>query len=106
MKGQEKPSPKRHVKCPKCGLFFAPAGLAGHLRFYHNMGIGQKQRRKDPDDENMNLFMNLKRSQLLDLVRVRPDPTTGALLTPEAVNSALQLLLFEYIFERGIFAKK
>jgi len=102
VKGQEKPSPKRPAQCPKCGLYFAPAGLTGHLRFYHEMGIGQKK--KGLFDEGMKLFMGLKRSQLLDLVRQRP--TTSALLSPEAVDAALQLLLLEYAMDLGVFEKK
>ena len=47
------------MQCPKCGLYFAPAGLTGHLRFYHKMRIGKK---KDPDEERMNYFVAIKRA--------------------------------------------
>lgn len=72
------------------------------MRFYHKMGIGQKK--KELHDEINDLIVFKQKCKLLDLVR--PDPTTGALLTKEVVDGVHQLLLYEYLFEHGIFEKK
>lgn len=100
MKGQKTPSRKRWAKCPKCGLYFAPAGLEGHKRFYHKMGIGKKKRYYS--EQLYKEIMMTNRVRLMNLAgeyaRSR-DPS----LRKQLVDDALYNLLSDYIFGYGIF---
>jgi hypothetical protein len=103
MKGQKTPSRKRWAKCPKCGLYFAPAGLEGHKRFYHKMGIGQKK--QDPAEEMYEVTRTKNRMQLMNLAGKygrSKDPS----LRRQLVDDALYNLAIDYIFGFGIFKEK
>jgi len=91
------------MKCPQCGLYYAPAGLTGHLRFYHKMGIGMKK--QDPVDDALDAIWELERLELLQALS--QSVTSGDLTAQKQVlDQALKLFLLDYLSKRGIFQKK
>jgi hypothetical protein len=107
MKGCKTPTAKRSAKCPQCGLYFAPAGLCGHIRFYHKKGIA-KDKQKSAHDEIDDLIDSKIESKRIDLMLLwnQSSKTEGSPVPKLVVDGALQLLAFEYIHKRGIFKEK
>jgi hypothetical protein len=110
MKGQKVPSGKRTAKCPKCGLYYAPAGLIGHMRFYHDMGIGMDKQNslgklveflRQKNEFNKELRIH----QLLELA-VQHLNAGGSGLPKQVIDGALELLVIEYLVGSGIFKQK
>jgi hypothetical protein len=69
MKGCENPTNKRSAKCPQCVFYFAPSGLSGHIRFYHEKRIGKKEQESvhDQIDALMDRIIESKRIDLMSL---------------------------------------
>jgi hypothetical protein len=107
MKGCKTPTAKRSAQCPQCGLYFAPAGLSGHIRFYHEKGIGKKKQESTQDliDDLIESKIESKRTDLM-LLWHQYSKTEGSPLPKQVVDGALQLLAYEYIHKRGIFKEK
>ena len=104
MKGQKTPSRKRYAQCPKCGLYYyAPVSLIGHLSFYQKMGIGKKK--QEIPGDTFDLLLSREKLRLLRSVRTQPR-TAGSLLRKEVADDVLQLLLLDYLLDRGIFKQK
>jgi hypothetical protein len=107
MKSCKNPTSKRSAKCPQCGLYFAPSGLSGHIRFCHEKRIGKKEQESvhDQIDALMDSMIDSKPVDLM-LLSNQYLNTEGSLLPKQVVDRALQLLAFEYIHNRGIFKEK
>ncbi len=107
MKGCKTPTSKRNTKCPQCSLYFAPSGLSGHIRFYHEKGIGKAKQESILNDvgDLMDSIIESKRIDLMSLCNQYLN-TEGSLLPKHVVDRALQLLAFEYIHQRGVFKEK
>lgn len=107
MKGCINPTSKRSAKCPQCGLYFAPAGLSGHIRFYHEKGIGKGKQKSigDDIDDLMDSIIESKRIDLMLLCKQYLN-TEDSLLPKHVANRAVQLLAVEYIHKRGTSRKK
>lgn len=110
MKGQKTPSRKRYAQCPKCDLYYAPAGLIGHMRFYHKMGIGKKkQSSTDETSKTLDWIYEMKKEKkLLQLLGLAEQDLKagGPGLPKEVVDGVLQLLVMDYLFGHGIFKQK
>lgn len=106
MRGQKLPDKKRWKQCPDCGLFFAPAGLVGHRFYYHQKGIGKKpeQRPEDGFSKAYSLVRQAKRTTLID--RVAEDMKKHGAMSDELMVKLQELMLEDYLFEQGPFAKR
>ena len=100
MKGKKTPSRNRYARCQKCGLYHAPAVLIGHMRFYDKMGIGKKK--QETPSDTFDLLLSAERLKLLRSFHRQPI-TVDSLLPKEVADDVPQLLLIEYLLDRGIF---
>ena len=110
MKGQRTPSGKRQLKCPRCGLYYAPAGLNGHLRFYHKWGVGEKKQNEssrefDLVDETNRLKRALRINRLLDLT-MQHSKAGHPGLPREGIDGVIEQIAMDYLFSSGIFEGK